>query len=332
MSLKTNASKAIACANIALIKYWGKRDTALNLPAVGSISITLDALQTETCLRFREDLEQDKLTINNQIASEKQRSRVTKFLDIVRVRENINQFAEVSSINNFPTGAGLASSASAFAALTLAATDALGMMISKKEQSKLARKGSGSAARSIFGGFVEMLAGQDPAGKDAFAIQLAPASYWDLRVLILITSAEEKSTGSTEAMNLTAMTSPYYENWITDSIHDLNEMRTAIRSKDFEKLGELAEYNALKMHALTLSSRPPIIYWNHTTIDLIHHIQALRKRGIPAYFTIDAGPQVKVITLPAHVSSLKSEFKSVFGIKEIVESALGPDATVIGVE
>jgi diphosphomevalonate decarboxylase len=330
LNQKFKSAKAVACANIALIKYWGKRDTALNLPAVGSISLTLEALKTETRVTFNPELEKDQLLINEKPASESQGKRVETFLDIVREKSGTRFHADVTSLNNFPTGAGLASSASAFAALSLAATEASDLRMDKKDLSKLSRRGSGSAARSIFGGFVEMRKGDNPEGKDDFAVQIASRDYWDLRVIILITSAEEKEVGSTEAMKLSADTSPYYENWVKTSDKDLKEMKNAIIEKDIEKLGDLAEYSALKMHALTLSSRPPVLYWNSTTVQLIEEVRALRKKGIPAYFTIDAGPQVKVVTLGDHASFLINHFTDIQGIEECIESKLGPDATLVG--
>jgi diphosphomevalonate decarboxylase len=324
--------EAIACANIALVKYWGKRDHILNLPAVGSISITLNALQTKTKVIFRPDLEEDILRINDQNAAHHQQQRVKNFLDIIRNNYKVGHFAEVSSINNFPTGAGLASSASAFAAISLASTSALGLNLSKSQLSVLARRGSGSAARSIYGGFVEMKTGRDRQGNDDYAIQLENENYWDLRVIILITAKEQKSIGSTAAMNSCAATSAYYKPWVDSSVFDLDEMRNAIQKKDLEKLGEVAELSALKMHALTFSAKPPIIYWNPATIQLIHMIQKLRREGIPAYFTIDAGPQIKVITLPEYVSKLINDFKCLSEIQEIIETAIGPDAGLIGVD
>jgi diphosphomevalonate decarboxylase len=330
MIQKSKTAQAVACANIALIKYWGKRDIVLNLPAVGSISLTLEALKTQTRLTYNPDLEKDHLVINGQQASESQRKRVENFLDIIRRKSGNSHFADIISENNFPTGAGLASSASAFAALSLAATHASGLELSKKDLSELSRRGSGSATRSIYGGIVEMKKGGHPSGKEDVAVQLASKDYWDLRILILITSGKEKKIGSTEAMNISANTSPYYQNWINSSGGDLDEMRNAIREKDFEKLGELAEYSALKMHALTLSSRPPVLYWNGTTLELIEEVRSLRKKGIPVYFTIDAGPQVKVISLAKHLSTLKKHFESFRGVENNIESVLGPDVTLIG--
>jgi diphosphomevalonate decarboxylase len=320
---------AQAHSNIALIKYWGKQASQLNLPAVGSISLTLNELYTITSVCFKKDQEADTLFLNNNRASQEVKARVSTFLDIFRAKANIKFMAEVISENNFPTGAGLASSASAFAALSLAASAALGLKLSKTELSQLARLGSGSAARSIYGGFVEMKKGNEVDGSDAVAIQLADQRYWDLRLLILITSHAEKEIGSTMGMNHTAQTSPYYASWIATSNDDIHEMRSAIAGKDLEKLGELAEFNCLKMHALGFSARPALIYWNELTIQLIHAVRELRKSGLPVYFTIDAGPQVKVISIPEYIQKVRNELNAIPGIKSSIETSLGPDAKII---
>jgi len=330
MTQKPKTATAVACANIALLKYWSTRDNVLNLPSVGSISLTLDALKTQTRISFNPNLVKDILTINNKKVPLAQEKRTGEFLDIIRRKSGFQLYAEIVSSNNFPTGAGLASSASGFAALCMATTHALDLGFNKRKLSELSRRGSGSAARSIYGGFVEMVRGKDLSGQEDVALQLAPPNYWDIRLLVLITSIKEKKIGSTEAMNITAKTSPYYQNWINNSDRDLEEMKDAIRKKDFEKLGDLTEFSALKMHALTLSARPPILYWNSKTIELIEEVKKIRRSGIPAFFTIDAGPQVKVITLPDHIEALKTHFESIKGIEKIMESKLGPDAKLIG--
>lgn len=330
MTKQNYTAQAIACSNIALIKYWGKRDLNLNLPAVGSISMTLDELTTRTSVTFQPDFTEDILILNDRNASEKQTSRVSNFLNIIRKKSGISDYARVNTLNNFPTGAGLASSASAFAALSLAATKAAGLNISQKELSILARRGSGSAARSIYGGYVEMQSGPDPSGNDDFAIQLFPVDYWDLRMLILITSHDEKMISSTEAMIRTEKTSPYYNEWVKNSVNELKEMRDAIARKNFQKTGELAESNALKMHALTLSSHPPVIYWNETSILLMHAIQDLRRGGTPVFFTIDAGAQIKALTLPEYETELIELFSSYPGVKEVITCKVGSGALLIG--
>lgn len=320
---------AIAHANIALIKYWGKRDEALNLPAVGSISITLRDLFSKTSVEFREDLEKDILFLNGERANPRQESRSSQFLNLIREKAGVKTFAEIVSKNNFPTGAGLASSASGFAALAVAASHAENLRLSPRELSELARRGSGSAARSIFGGFVEMKMGEKPDGSDAIAVQLHDEFYWPLDMLIFITSADEKETGSTEGMNLTAETSPFYRSWVSSSPADLEAMRHAIAGKDFQRLGELSEYSCFKMHGLALSARPGLLYWNRLTVTLIHEIRRLRKKGLPAYITIDAGPQVKVICLPEYSEQICRELEQIKGIQKIITTPPGPGVRII---
>ncbi len=322
-------AKARAHSNIALIKYWGKRDTRLNIPAVGSISMTLDALWTETEIIFDPDLKEDELILDNRRGTLKERKRISKFLNLLRKRAGITLKAKVISINNFPTAAGLASSASGFAALTLAAAHALKLQLSQRELSIFARQGSGSAARSIFGGFAEMFAGSAPDGSDSFAQPIAPQDYWDVRLLIGITSFRPKKIGSTEGMQRSRLTSPYYPAWIQSQPSDLKEMREAILKKDFQKVGELTEHSCLKMHALALSSKPGILYWNAITVDTMHAIRELRKTGIQAYFTVDAGPQIKVLCLSKDEVRVRDLLRSINGIERTIVNKLGPAAQLL---
>lgn len=319
-------ASAVAHANIALVKYWGKRDALLNLPAVGSISMTLKDLFTQTRVEFREKLTKDELILNGQPAEELATARVSRFLDIIRRKAGISRFATVESFNNFPTGAGLASSASGFAALALAGTAAANLDLSPRELSILARQGSGSAARSVFGGFVEMKKGESTDGSDAFAVQLYDENYWQLDMLILVTSEAPKAIGSTEGMTLTAKTSPYYSAWVQSSADDLEKMRQALAAKDFEQVGEISEFSCLKMHGLAISAQPGILYWNGVTVDLIHEVRRLRSQGTPAYVTIDAGPQVKVLTLPEYSGALVNRFISFPGVQSIIHTTVGPSA------
>jgi diphosphomevalonate decarboxylase len=319
---------AVAHSNIALAKYWGKRDERLNLPAVGSISLTLKALSTTTAVAFNPKLKSDHLVLNDEQADRKKTGRVSRFLDIIRKRGGLSLCAEVRSSNNFPTGAGLASSASAFAALAYAATAAAGLHTDKKELSLLARQGSGSAARSIFGGFVEMQRGSRGDGRDAFSLQIADPSFWDVRMVVAVTDTGEKKVASSEGMKNTAITSPYYRAWIEASDSDIREMRTAILKKDIEKVGELTEYSCLKLHALMMSGRPALIYWNRTTVELLHFVKELRSKGLPAWYTIDAGPQVKVLTLPEYEVGLMKKLTDVNGVRSVIVSSPGPDACI----
>ncbi|MCK5853534.1 diphosphomevalonate decarboxylase, partial [bacterium] len=167
-------------------------------------------------------------------------------------------------------------------------------------------------------------------GSDAYAEQIADNNYWDIRVLIAITSREVKKIGSTDGMNLSKLTSPYYKSWVESSVHDLNEIRKAIAEKDFSKMGEIAEFSCLKMHALAMASNPGLIYWNPTTLTLIHEVKALREQGYPLFFTIDAGPQVKIVTLPEYASKIESYISQIAGVEKIITTKLGGDAKLIG--
>lgn len=321
----THSAVAVAHANIALIKYWGKRSVSQNLPAVGSISMTLDALKTETKVQFDTSLPNDSFTLNGEIISGQPLKRVSTFLDAVLGTEARPQ-AKVTSNNNFPTGAGLASSASGFAALTLSASRAAGQKLSKKELSQLARQGSGSAARSVYGGLVEMRRGNTLDGKKDYAEPIADKDYWDLRLIIAVTSEEQKPVGSTDGMNRTAETSPFYSAWVESQSADLEAMRNAIIQKNFKKVGELTEHSCFKMHGLAMTARPPLLYWNATTINTIQFVRDLRKSGIPAYVTMDAGPQVKILCLPESVDNIKKAISTIDGIKKLWVCKPGPEA------
>lgn len=319
---------AIAHANIALVKYWGKRDEPLNLPAVGSVSITLEALSTTTTVTIV-DAAEDHLILNGKPASRQQTQRTFDFVDLLRTIAGSESAVKIESENNFPTGAGLASSASGFAALTLASAAAFNIEPTARQLSEWARIGSGSAARSIYGGFVEMHHGEKADGSDAVAEPLFDRKHWPLETFILITSDVEKPIGSTDGMNLTRDTSPYYQPWIEDSQRDLANIRSAIHERDFEKLAEISEFSCLKMHGLAMSANPGLLYWNGITVDLIHHVRRLRKMGLRAFFTIDAGPQVKVICHPGDTSGIAPHLKGLPGVQRIIRSGLGGDARII---
>lgn len=319
---------AQAQPNIALIKYWGKRDLALNLPVVGSLSITLDRLWTRTQVVFDDALEADRITLNGR-EDAKQLRRATACLDLLRARAGISTRANIVSTNNFPTGAGLASSASGFAALVLAGDAALGLGLSRAEQSVLARRCSGSAARSIFGGYVEWAHGQRADGEDSVATPILDADAWPLSVAVAITSTAEKAIGSTEGMNRTADTSPYQQAWIDTQETDLAEARAAIAARDFERLATISEYSCLKMHALALAAKPGLLYWNAATVAAMHVVRGLRAKGVPVFFTIDAGPQLKAVCLPAAAADVAAALREVPGVLNVVETGLGGDARVL---
>lgn len=332
LEARGGALRAVAQAqpNIALIKYWGKRDIALNLPVVGSLSITLDTLWTRTEVVFRPDLTADRLTLNGR-EDVKQGRRASACLDLLCQRAGVDWRAEINSSNNFPTGAGLASSASGFAALVLAGDAALGLGLSRSELSVLARRCSGSAARSIFGGYVEWAHGARADGEDSVARPLLDADAWPLHVAVAITSTAEKAIGSTEGMNRTAETSPYQQAWIDTQETDLAEARAAIAARDFERLAAVSEYSCLKMHALALAAKPGLLYWNAATVAAMHRVRQLRAEGLPVFFTIDAGPQVKAVCLPHAADQVAAALRDVPGVLNVVETGLGGDAQVLEV-
>ncbi|WP_037338229.1 diphosphomevalonate decarboxylase [Salinisphaera hydrothermalis] len=317
---------ARAHSNIALIKYWGKRAGPRNLPAVGSISVTLGALYTDTTVVFDDTLSADCAQLDDKPADT---ARLTPFLDLVRARAGIDTRASIVSANNFPTGAGLASSASGFAALSLAATRAAGLELDARELSILSRQGSGSAARSIFGGFAEMHRGTRDDGSDAFAEPMLEPEDWPVEIVVAITDTATKSVNSSIGMSHLDERSDYYQAWVDHSESDLAAMRDAIAARDFETVGALTEMSCLKLHGLMMSTRPGLIYWNPATVAAMHAVRSLREAGTPVYFTIDAGPQVKALCAPGHGEAVARELADVPGVLETRRTALGPAARVI---
>ena len=328
---------AVAGTNIALVKYWGKRGgAALNLPAAGSLSLTLRELATRTTVRFgaphapaTPGAARDRVILNGRDADPKTQRRVGAFLDLVRARAGLDEPAEVVTENSVPTAAGLASSASGFAALALAASRAVGLALPPEELSALARQGSGSAARSIFGGFVEMRAGARDDGADAHAAPLLDEGAWPLRMVVAVTSEGEKAIGSTEAMQRTAATSPYYRGWIDSVEGDLRDARAAIAERDLPRLGAVAERSALRMHACALAADPPILYWSAATMAAMHTVRDLRARGLGAFFTIDAGPHVKVLCEAAQSSAVASALEATPGVLRTIVASPGPGAQLV---
>ena len=316
-------AKVRARSNIALVKYWGKADSAANIPAVGSISITLDRLWTDTSVSFDPTLALDRFVLDGEERAD-QLTRVSRCLDDIRAMAGVDLRAEVISSNNFPTGAGLASSASGFAALVGAATVALGQDWPLREQSILARRASGSAARSIFGGFVDMHRGVAPDGSDSFAEPLADARHWPLTVVVAITARGEKAVGSGAGMTRSARSSPYYRAWVESHPADMTTARRAIAARDFAALAEVSEASCLKMHAAAMSTMPPLIYWNGATLDCLNRIRELRAAGMAVFFTIDAGPQVKAVCLPDVTQELRAELGKLQGVEDLIITGLGP--------
>lgn len=293
--MRRSAATAKARANIALSKYWGKCDVALNLPAVPSISMTLDRLVTTTRVSFEEDLAADRVFLDGRPASASESRRVVEMLDRVREAARIDTFATVTSDNRFPTAAGLASSASGFAALAAAATSAAGLDWSPERLSRLARRSSASAARSLFGGFAELPAGKP--GRDALgARQVAPADHWDLRLVVAVAAKGPKKVGSTEGMERSRATSPFYDAWVAAAPKLNRTVRDALRRRDLDRLGRAMEQSTLSFHSCAMSSDPAIVYFQPATLAALGTVHRLRDdRGVSVWATMDAGPHVKAL-------------------------------------
>jgi diphosphomevalonate decarboxylase len=313
---------AIAQPNIALIKYWGKRDLERNLPAVGSISITLSELHTEVTVDLLPDLSSDTLLVNG-VEAVSMLARISACLD--RVLGEQRPRAAVSSTSNFPVAAGLASSASAFAATTVAAAAAAKRPYSTVELARLAGAASGSAARSLIGGFAELA----NAGDTIDVRPLCDIESWPLEVVVAITESGPKSTGSTKAMEISRQSSPFYDSWVGQQEHDLGIARAAIEQRDFAQLATIAEHNCLKMHSVMWASRPPMVYWNAATMRCLQTVRRLQGEGCNVFFTIDAGPQVKAVCLPGEAQRVREALADTAGVAEVMTSGLGPAARVV---
>lgn len=317
---------AIAHPNIAFIKYWGNRDHALRLPANGSISMNLDGLFTRTRVTFDPDLERDTLQLDGQEVDGAPLLRVSCFLDLVRERAGMKMFARVESENNFPTASGIASSASAFAALALAATQAAGLRLDERELSCLARRGSGSACRSVPGGFVEWQAGESDA--DSYAFSLAPPDHWDLCDCIAIVSTAHKEIGSSEGHRL-AESSPIQAARLADAPRRLELCRRAILERDFDALSKVVELDSNLMHAVMMTSQPPLFYWEPATVSVILMVQKWREEGLSACFTIDAGPNVHVICARPSAEEIEKRLLKVQGVQSVIRASPGGPARLI---
>ncbi len=319
-------AQALAHPNIAFIKYWGNRDDALCLPANGSISMNLASLETRTRVAWRERCDDDTLTINDRPVSGAPLERVSAFLDIVRNMAGIPHRAEVISANNFPSGAGIASSASAFAALALAAAKAAGLDLDAAGLSRLARLGSGSACRSVPGGFVEWQAGSGDA--DSFALSIFPPEHWSLVDCIAIINTEHKATGSTEGHAL-AGTSPLQAARAADAPRRLDSCRRAILERDFAALAEVAELDSNLMHAVMMTSSPALIYWQETTLAVMRAVREWRRGGLPVFYTIDAGPNVHVFTEQAEAGRAAEMLAAIPGIQHVLRAGAGGAARLV---
>ena len=325
-----NYSKARANTNIALIKYWGKRDELLFLPMNSSLSMTLDRYFTETEVRVDPFLSNDQILINQNTIDAISHQNLVQFLNLIREMSGNPNFAKVESINHVPTAAGFASSASGYAALALAASTAYGMKLTPKELSILARRGSGSASRSIFGGFVLWHRGQLLNGEDSYSESLIDEVYeWPIEVISAVVSTDKKSISSRMGMKQTVETSPLYKGWLESVDRDIMQAIHAIKAKDFTGLGEVVEHNALKMHATMMSAWPSVIYFTSGTLEIINLVQKMRQEGIEAYFTIDAGPNVKILCQKSESEKVKNALLQLSTVQSVEICGIGKGASLI---
>jgi diphosphomevalonate decarboxylase len=318
---------AIAHPNVALIKYWGKEDIATNLPAVGSLSLTLGGLNTRTTVSFAAELVQDEVSVNGQ-SDERTLQGVTRCLELLREHAGISLFARVESENDFPTSAGLASSASGYAALVTAACAALEIELPADEMNLITRIGSGSAPRSLHDGIVLLEKTSGATGMSCRSV--AASTDWPLAVVVAVTSREQKAVSSTGGMESSRASSPCYQSWVDSHRADLDVALESLANRDFEKLAAVSEHSCLKMHAVAMSADPALVYWSGATVDCMQQVRSLRKSGVPVFFTIDAGPQLKAVCLPEAVPTVRTALAEVPGVIDILECHLGEGARVVG--
>jgi diphosphomevalonate decarboxylase len=317
-------ASAVSNPNIAFIKYWGNRDNNLNLPTNGSISMNLAGLSTQTRVTFDPSLVCDTLSINGEVYEGAAWQRVSTFLDHIRRTADITHYAAVESQNNFPAGAGLASSASAFAALSLAASRAAGLELDEASLSRLARLGSGSASRSIPGGFVEWFSGEDASDEDraSYAVSIAPTAHWDLIDCVAVLSAGHKETVSRVGHAL-ASTSPLQKARISGAGQRLEVCRNALLQRDFDALAAVAELDSNLMHAVMMTSSPPLFYWQPASLAVMQQIMKWRAGGIPVFYTIDAGPNVHAICLSSWKDRIADGLREISGVMDVLAAPPG---------
>ncbi len=321
-----STATALAHPNIAFIKYWGNRDDALRIPSNGSISMNLNGLFTRTSVSFQPSLPFDELIINGREVTGRGLERVSAILDLVRAQAGLRERAEIVSENNFPAGAGIASSAAAFAALALASSRAAGLTLSEEQLSRLARRGSGSACRSIPGGFVEWNAGTND--EDSFAVSIAAPSHWDLADCIAIVHAGHKKTGSTEGHAL-AWTSPLQAVRVADADRRLDLCRRAILERNFDALAGILELDSDIMHAVMQTSQPPLLYWQAATVDIFHAVREWRAGGLSVAYTVDAGPNVHVICPRQVQEEAERRLRAIPGVNDVLLANVGGAARLV---
>lgn len=301
---------AIAPANIAFIKYWGKKDNDLRLPLNSSFSMNLSDTYTTTTIEFSRSYKRDTVELVDGAFSQKEEQRTINHLHALRNSLGTSLFARVATRNSFPKGAGAAASASGFAALTVAAFAAFGKKMSEKELTIFARIGSGSACRSIPDGFVLWQYGE--RSKDSYAYSLYPYTYWDLRDVLVFVDSSMKKVSTTEGMEK-IRTSPFWQERVKGIPKKIQNVQKAFDEKNFSMLGNIIEEECINMHAVMMTQEPPLFYWSGTTIEIIRAVQEWRSQGLPVYFTIDAGPNVHLICEAKNEGAVLEKIKTISG-------------------
>lgn len=319
---------AKAHSNIALVKYWGKQDEGLRLPMNGSVAIALDEAFTLTTVEFDERYEQDEVELLGEGFEEDEKEKVRKHLDRVRTLAGMETKAKVVSKNNFPKAAGMASSASGFGALSVAAAEAAGLELSEKEMSVLARNGSGSASRSIPGGVSVWYTGEK--NEESYAERIEFPEEWKIKVLLVMAEdTSVKKVSTTAGMALTKATSPYYERAVEEAGKNIERLREAMGRGSWTDFGKVIEDECYRLHALCMTTEPNLLYWRGVTIEVFQAMYKLRERGVEAFFTVDAGPHVHIVAKEADVEQVKEVLTKVGGIKKVIECGVGPGAELV---
>jgi len=312
---------AVANSNLALVKYWGKADEGAKHPAGASLSVTLDSLCTAASVEMSPRWSDDVVEGVPDGAA----ARIRLFFDRLRTEFGLASHARVWLGSNFPVAAGLASSASTFAAVAKAAATAANLDLDDSRLAAVARLGSGSACRSIYGGFVEWR----PEAGGSVVEPIAAKDHWPLCILVAVTSERPKAVSSSDGMKRTEATSPYYRAWLDSGAGDIAQARAAVRDRALDCLGAVAERNCLRMHAAIMASDPPLLYWEPATLAVIREVWALRQRGVEAYFSIDAGPQVKVLCAAAAAATVRTALAAVPDVIRVLEARPGDGARLV---
>ncbi|MBZ0305011.1 MAG: diphosphomevalonate decarboxylase [Anaerolineae bacterium] len=325
--MKNGTATARACPNIAFIKYWGNKDDTLRLPVNSSLSMNLAGLYTETTVHWDDAFDADTVTLNGQPATTDARQRVSTHLDTLRQRLGIRGYANIETVNNFPMGAGIASSAAAFAALTVAAIKAAGLELSERELTTLARLGSGSASRSVPTGFVEWYAGD--SHETSYAESVATPSHWDLIDVIAVVSGIHKEVGSSRG-HQSAGTSDLQTARVAGAAERLRICKSAVLNRDFNTFADIVEQDSNLMHAVMMTSRPPLFYWLPATLTIMNAVRQWRNdEGVNVCYTLDAGPNVHCLCLQQDAAVVATRLQNLQGVEDVRSAGVGGAAEVI---